>query len=81
MFILVAYLGAVTSLDLLWAFSDIANGLMALPNLIGLVILSPLVYRETKRFFDRPDWRMLPTDAALDEKGGAPEPAGGPKSD
>nr|WP_211228500.1 sodium:alanine symporter family protein [Glycomyces tenuis] len=80
-FILVAYLGAVTSLDLLWAFSDIANGLMALPNLIGLVILSPLVYRETKRFFDRPDWRMLPTDAALDEKGGAPEPAGGPKSD
>jgi AGCS family alanine or glycine:cation symporter len=80
-FILVAYLGAVTSLDLLWAFSDIANGLMALPNLIGLVILSPLVYRETKRFFSRPDWRMLPSDAVDEPKGGDLEPTGGAKSD
>ncbi|HEU5129890.1 MAG TPA: sodium:alanine symporter family protein [Glycomyces sp.] len=74
-FVLVAYLGAVTSLDLVWAFSDIANGLMALPNLIGLVILSPVVYRETKRFFARPDWRMLPTDAVPGPKGGVPQKA------
>lgn len=80
-FVLIAYLGAVTSLDLVWAFSDIANGLMALPNLIGLVILSPVVYRETKRFFARPDWRMLPTDAVPAAKGGVPETVSESKSD
>lgn len=62
-YVLVSYLGAVTSLDLLWGLSDIANGLMALPNLIGLMMLTPLVYRETKEFFARPDWRLLPTNA------------------
>jgi AGCS family alanine or glycine:cation symporter len=63
LYVLVTYLGAVTSLDLLWGLSDIANGLMALPNLIGLLILTPLVFRETKAFFARPDWRLLPSDA------------------
>jgi len=62
-YVMVSYLGAVTSLDLLWGLSDIANGLMALPNLIGLMMLTPLVYRETQAFFARPDWRLLPTDA------------------
>jgi AGCS family alanine or glycine:cation symporter len=80
-FVLVAYLGAVTSLDLVWAFSDIANGLMALPNLIGLVILSPVVYRETRRFFARPDWRMLPADAVGERKGTPPEKASESTSD
>lgn len=63
LYVLVSYLGAVTSLDLLWGLSDIANGLMALPNLIGLLILTPVVHRETKAFFARPDWRLLPSDA------------------
>ncbi|WP_353895463.1 alanine/glycine:cation symporter family protein [Glycomyces tritici] len=62
-YVLVSYLGAVTSLDLLWGLSDIANGLMALPNLIGLMMLTPLVYRETVEFFARPDWRLLPANA------------------
>ncbi|MBO3735336.1 alanine/glycine:cation symporter family protein [Glycomyces niveus] len=65
-YVLVSYLGAVTSLDLLWGLSDIANGLMALPNLIGLMMLTPLVYRETQEFFARPDWRLLPTNAVED---------------
>ncbi|ONM47770.1 sodium:alanine symporter family protein [Nocardia donostiensis] len=51
-FIVVVYLGATRELSTVWTFSDVANGLMALPNLIGLVILSPLVYRETKAYFD-----------------------------
>jgi AGCS family alanine or glycine:cation symporter len=62
-YVMVSYLGAVTSLDLLWGLSDIANGLMALPNLIGLMMLTPLVFRETQAFFARPDWRLLPTNA------------------
>ncbi|MCD0443037.1 amino acid carrier protein [Glycomyces sp. A-F 0318] len=62
-YVLVSYLGAVTSLDLLWGLSDVANGLMALPNLLGLLMLTPVVYRETREFFARPDWRLLPTNA------------------
>ncbi len=59
LFVLVIYLGATFPLKLVWTFSDIANGLMALPNLVGLLILSPLVLRETRAFFSRPDWREL----------------------
>lgn len=50
-FIIVIYIGATTALTTVWTFSDVMNGLMALPNLIGLVILSPLVYRETRAYF------------------------------
>ncbi|BAD57659.1 alanine/glycine:cation symporter family protein [Nocardia farcinica] len=51
-FIAVVYVGATRELATVWTFSDVANGLMALPNLVGLLILSPLVYRETKAYFD-----------------------------
>ncbi|NKY99816.1 alanine/glycine:cation symporter family protein [Nocardiopsis alborubida] len=56
-FIAVIYVGAVASLDSVWLFSDIANGLMALPNLIGLLLLSPVIAAETRKFFAHPDWR------------------------
>jgi AGCS family alanine or glycine:cation symporter len=56
-FVLVIFVGAVTELETVWNFADIMNGLMALPNLIGLVLLSGLVARETREFFSRPDWR------------------------
>ena len=46
----VAFLGATTELELVWTFSDLANGLMALPNLVGLLILSGLVARETSEY-------------------------------
>ncbi|MFD3450113.1 alanine/glycine:cation symporter family protein [Microbacteriaceae bacterium 4G12] len=42
--------GANLKLGLVWTFSDIANGLMALPNLIGLIGLSGVVVAETQRF-------------------------------
>lgn len=40
--------GALIKLELVWAMADIFNGLMALPNLIALVLLSPLVFRLTR---------------------------------
>ena len=50
-FIGMAMLGAVaTSLDMVWNISDIFNGLMAIPNLIGLLGLSGIVVAETKEF-------------------------------
>ena len=49
-FSLVVFVGAVAELEVVWLFSDIFNGLMALPNLIGLAILSGLIARETKHY-------------------------------
>lgn len=51
-FVAVVFVGAVTELEVVWNFSDIMNGLMAIPNLIGLLILSGLVARETRAYLD-----------------------------
>ncbi|WAA12773.1 alanine/glycine:cation symporter family protein [Fervidibacillus halotolerans] len=48
-FVLFIFIGATTSLDLIWALADILNGLMAIPNLIGLIGLSGVIVMETKR--------------------------------
>ncbi|WP_144511812.1 sodium:alanine symporter family protein [Bacillus sp. FJAT-22090] len=52
-FVIMVFIGSVVSLDLIWTFSDIANGLMAIPNLIGLLGLSGVVVYETKRIQDK----------------------------
>lgn len=52
-FVIMVPIGAVVSLDLIWTFSDIANGLMAIPNLIGLLGLSGIVVYETKRIQEK----------------------------
>ena len=44
--------GAVAKLSLVWNISDTLNGLMALPNLIGLIMLTPVIVSETKKYFD-----------------------------
>ena len=49
-FSVVAYFGCVTTLDLVWDFSDTANGLMAIPNLISLIVLSGVVVKQTKEY-------------------------------
>ncbi|MGW9626579.1 alanine/glycine:cation symporter family protein [Microbacterium sp. NPDC055521] len=51
-FSLVVFIGCTVQLGVVWAFSDVMNGLMALPNLIGLLLLSGLVARETKKYLD-----------------------------
>ena len=43
--------GCVAQLDLVWQLSDNFNGLMALPNLVAVLWLSPQVFRETRRYF------------------------------
>ena len=49
-FSLIVFIGATSELEVVWLFSDIFNGLMALPNLIGLAIMSGLIVRETKHY-------------------------------
>ncbi|NIP29221.1 MAG: sodium:alanine symporter family protein, partial [Candidatus Dadabacteria bacterium] len=46
----VVFVGAVVKLDLVWTFADVMNGLMAFPNLIGLLGLSRVVLEETKKY-------------------------------
>ena len=49
--VLVIPLGALWKLDLVWGVADMLNGLMAIPNLIALVLLSPVVFRLTRKYF------------------------------
>jgi|688.fasta_scaffold202663_2 AGCS family alanine or glycine:cation symporter len=49
-FTLVIFPGAVLELDVVWKISDICNGMMAFPNLIGLCALSGVVIQETRTF-------------------------------
>jgi AGCS family alanine or glycine:cation symporter len=51
-FSLVVIMGAILSLDLVWPLVDITNGLMALPNIIGLFALANVVIMESERFFN-----------------------------
>lgn len=48
-FVTFIFIGATSSLDLVWTLADILNGLMAIPNLIGLLGLSGVIVMETKR--------------------------------
>lgn len=48
-FVLFVFVGATASLETIWALADILNGLMAIPNLIGLLGLSSVILIETKR--------------------------------
>ncbi len=52
-YVLLVIVASLISGKLVWAISDTFNGLMALPNLIGLVIMSTLVAKLTKNYLDR----------------------------
>jgi AGCS family alanine or glycine:cation symporter len=52
-FIMLIIFGAVMESNLAWDISDTFNGLMIIPNLIGIVSLSPLIIKLTKNYMDR----------------------------
>lgn len=47
---LTAYVGAVASLELVWDFSDICNGLLVIPNLCGVLVLSKKICKEIREY-------------------------------
>ena len=55
-------IGSSLQVDLVWSLSDLFNGLMVLPNLIGLLALSGLVARITKGIKDPKDDIRYPDD-------------------
>jgi AGCS family alanine or glycine:cation symporter len=50
LWVLFVFVGSLVKLELVWNFSDAMNALMAVPNLIGLVLLSGVLFRETKSY-------------------------------
>lgn len=50
-FVSMVLLGGFIELDMVWIIADIVNALMALPNLIALLALSPIVVTETRKYF------------------------------
>ncbi len=52
-YLVMHFLGAIFSLEVVWGFGDVALGLMALPNLFGVLRLSGLVSREARDYFAR----------------------------
>jgi AGCS family alanine or glycine:cation symporter len=53
LWILAVPIGATASLDFIWLVADTLNALMAIPNLIALVLLSPVVFKLTKEHYDK----------------------------
>ena len=51
LFCLLIVVGAITELDLVWTIADVLNGFMAIPNLIGLLLLSPVVIKLSRDHF------------------------------
>ncbi len=45
--------GTVVSLDTVWLLADTLNAMMALPNLVALALLSPVVFKLTREYFDK----------------------------
>jgi len=53
LWVVAVMIGSVASLQVVWTFADIANGLMAVPNLVALLLLSPVIASETKEYFSQ----------------------------
>lgn len=49
-YVLVAFLGTVLSLDIVWNIADALNALMAIPNLVAVLLLSGVIAAETKKY-------------------------------
>ncbi|WP_079505494.1 alanine/glycine:cation symporter family protein [Mesobacillus jeotgali] len=51
-YVIAVFIGAVSQLEIVWAVSDVMNGLMAFPNLVGLLGLSGVVVVETRKILN-----------------------------
>ncbi len=53
LWILAVPIGSVVGLEFVWLLADTLNAMMAIPNLIALAVLSPVVFKLTREYFDR----------------------------
>lgn len=52
LFVIFSFVGTVASLDVVWNIADILNGLMVIPNVIGILLLSNVIIKETKKYIN-----------------------------
>ena len=50
LFVAAVFLGSILSLSVVWNMADIANALMAIPNLVAILLLSGVIVRETRKY-------------------------------
>lgn len=50
LYVAIAAIAPIVALDLVWTIADILNALMAIPNLIAVILLIPVIRRETKKY-------------------------------
>jgi AGCS family alanine or glycine:cation symporter len=55
-FVIMHFVGSVLSLAVAWTLGDVFLGIVILPNLLALILLSPKVYQLTKSYFERKPW-------------------------
>lgn len=53
LWVVVVFLGSVVDLKIAWVIAEILNGLMAIPNLIGLLLLSPIVFKLSREYYSK----------------------------
>ena len=53
LYILAVFIGPYMTVKAVWTIADIFNGLMAIPNIIALFVLSGVVAKETKEYFKK----------------------------
>lgn len=55
LYIAVAVIAPILALDIVWSIADILNAFMAIPNLIAVLLLSPVIVKETKKYIGNLD--------------------------
>ena len=53
LWIVAVFIGAFQKVNLIWILADVMNGFMAIPNLIALALLSPIIFKVTKEYFSK----------------------------
>lgn len=53
LWIVAVFIGASQKVNFIWLLADVMNGFMAIPNLIALALLSPVIFKVTKEYFSR----------------------------
>jgi AGCS family alanine or glycine:cation symporter len=57
LFVIMHFVGAVFALSTVWTLGDVALGMVTFPNLIALLLLSGVVVKLTKSYFERKPWQ------------------------
>ena len=68
LYVAVAAVAPVVALDLVWTIADILNAFMAVPNLIAVLLLIPVIRKETKKYLHDLDARSEDEIPVVDRK-------------